>query len=106
MAPLPHLLEDVLPALHEAHEDVEGGEDGRADQELVQQHLLRDGGRRLAHEPGPMRARRAVTWPGYSSLIGQSPGVQPAVPVVQDHGEHEGADHPVPAQYSTVLWVK
>ena len=59
--PLPHLLEDVLPALHEAHEDVEGGEDGRADQELVQQHLLRDGGRRLAHEPGPMRARRVVT---------------------------------------------
>ena len=61
MAPLPHLLEDVLPALHEAHEDVEGGEDGRADQELVQQHLLRDGRRRLAHEPGPMRARRVVT---------------------------------------------
>ena len=61
MGPLPHLLEDVLPALHEAHEDVEGGEDGRADQELVQQHLLRDGRRRLAHEPGPMRARRAVT---------------------------------------------
>ena len=59
--PLPHLLEDVLPALHDAHEDVEGGEDGRADQELVQQHLLRDGRRRLAHEPGPMRARRAVT---------------------------------------------
>ena len=57
----PHLLEDVLPALHDAHEDVEGGEDGRADEELVQHHLLRDRGGRLAHEPGPMGARRAVT---------------------------------------------
>ena len=74
----PELLGDVLPSLHHTHEGVEGDEDGRADEELVQKHLLDDGDRGLAHEPS----------------------VQPEIPVVQDHGEHQRAQDPVPRKYN------
>ena len=76
----PELLGDVLPPLHDAHEGVEGDEDGRADDELVQQHLLDDGDGGLTHEPG----------------------VQPEVPVVQDHGQHQCASNPVSTEYKCV----
>ena len=32
----PALQQEVLPPLHHTHQDVEDGEDGRTDQELVQ----------------------------------------------------------------------
>ena len=68
----PALCENVVSPLHDAHQDVEGYQDRGADQELVQQHLLDDGLGCSSHKPG----------------------VQPLVPVEQDHREHEGSNHP------------
>ena len=70
----PALQQEVLPPLHHTHQDVEDGEDGRTDQELVQQQLLDDGLGRGAHEPG----------------------VQPLVPVEEYHRKYEGPNHPEP----------
>ena len=72
---LPELLCDVLLPLHETHEAKEDGIEGRTHDELVQHDLLDDGGGGLAHVPG----------------------VQPSVPVEQDHGQHQSAQDPISA---------
>ena len=76
----PELLGDVLPPLHETHEAEEDDIEGRAHDKLVQHDLLDNGDGGLTHEPG----------------------VQPAVPVVQDHGQHQCASNPVSTEYKFV----
>ena len=65
-------MENVVSPLHDTHQDVESCQDGRTDQELVQQQLLDDGLGGRPHEPS----------------------VQPLVPVEEYHRKDEGSDHP------------
>ena len=69
----PELLGDVLPPLQEAHQGVEDDIEGRAHDKLVQRYLLDDGDSGLTHKPG----------------------VQPEIPVVEKHREHQCAQNPV-----------
>ena len=71
---LPQLASNVISALHDAHEKIEDGEDGRTDDELVQEHLL-------DNDLGSRHAKVAT--------------VQPFVPLEQDDRKHQGSNYPI-----------
>ena len=69
----PHFLEQVIFAFHGAHEDVEYCQNGRTDNELIQQQFLDN---RLS---------------GKTHI----PSIQPSVPVKQDGRKHQGSNYPI-----------
>ena len=71
---LPEFTGDVIPSLHDTHENVEDAEDGRTDDELIQKHLLDDDSR-------PCHPKK--------------PSVQPFVPMKQYDRKHQGSNYPI-----------